>query len=82
MPYVDASPASASLPTSPLVRVENSTFSYRRQSRDTPSVGSLNYEKINQIMGVLACVAQEFYRRVAEPYEEQKRKNNNLPECA
>jgi hypothetical protein len=32
----------------------------------------LNYENINKIMGMLECVKQEFYRRVAKPYEDKK----------
>ena len=27
------------------------------------------YKKINQVVGVLECVKQEFYRRLAAPYE-------------
>lgn len=36
----------------------------------------LSYTRINEIMGVLACAQQEFYRRVATPYEEGKLKAN------
>ena len=32
----------------------------------------LSYDKINQVIGVLECVKQEFYRRAASPYENQK----------
>lgn len=35
-----------------------------------------DYAGINSVVGVLACAQQEFYRRVATPYEEQKRKDN------
>lgn len=31
-----------------------------------------NYDRINKAQGVLSCVSQEFYRRVAAPYEDQK----------
>ena len=31
------------------------------------------YAKINEIMGVLECVKQEFYRRIAAPYEDNKK---------
>lgn len=34
------------------------------------------YRYINQAMGVLACVQQEFYRVVAGPYEDQKKFEN------
>lgn len=33
---------------------------------------SCNYNKINTIMGVLECIKQEFYSRIAVPYEAQK----------
>jgi hypothetical protein len=31
-----------------------------------------NYDDINTIMGILESVKQEFYRRVAAPYEDKK----------
>jgi hypothetical protein len=34
------------------------------------------YATYNEIMGVLSCVAQEFYRRWATPYEDQKIREN------
>lgn len=36
----------------------------------------LSYSTINDVMGVLASVQQEFYRRVAAPYEDEKRAEN------
>lgn len=36
----------------------------------------LRYENINEVMGVIACVSAEFYRRVAQPYEDKKIKEN------
>lgn len=36
----------------------------------------LSYETINSVMGILSCVSQEFYRRVAVPYEEKKMEEN------
>lgn len=35
-----------------------------------------NYATLNTIMGVLSCVAREFYRRVIGPYENTKIKEN------
>ena len=32
----------------------------------------LSYANINEIIGVLECAKQEFYRRVAVPYEAKK----------
>jgi hypothetical protein len=33
----------------------------------------LSYGIINEVMGVLSCAGQEYYRRVAAPYENEKR---------
>lgn len=35
-----------------------------------------NYALLNEVMGVLACVSQEMYRRVVAPYEDVKIKEN------
>ena len=35
-----------------------------------------SYSTINEIMGVLNCVTQEFYRRWAAPYEDEKIREN------
>lgn len=37
---------------------------------------SLSYGEINTIIGVLECAKQEFYRRIAVPYENIKIKEN------
>ena len=34
------------------------------------------YSNINDAMGLLECVKQEFYRKVAAPYEDQKEFDN------
>lgn len=34
------------------------------------------YDEVNEAVGVLECCKQEFYRRVAAPYEDQKRFEN------
>ena len=36
----------------------------------------LSYQTINDIVGSLECCKQEFYRRVAGPYENKKSKDN------
>lgn len=35
-----------------------------------------SYTGVNEVVGVLECVKQEFYRRVVAPYEDQKIKEN------
>lgn len=34
--------------------------------------GVLSYTKLNDIVGLLECIKQEFYRRKVAPYEENK----------
>ena len=36
----------------------------------------LRYKKANELMGVLECVKQEYYRKVVVPYEILKEKEN------
>ncbi|MBS7637445.1 hypothetical protein KEJ49_00925 [Candidatus Bathyarchaeota archaeon] len=36
----------------------------------------LRYFHLNRAMGVLECIKQEFYRRVAAPYEDVKMREN------
>lgn len=38
--------------------------------------GTTSYENINNAIGILECVKQEFYRRVAVPYEDVKIETN------
>lgn len=35
-----------------------------------------NYERLNEVMGVLECAKLEFYRRVCAAYEDKKIKEN------
>ena len=36
----------------------------------------LRYEHLNDAIGIIECVKQEFYRTVAAKYEDQKRREN------
>jgi hypothetical protein len=38
--------------------------------------GTLNYARINEVIGVLTCAKLEFYRRVAAGYENKKKLEN------
>ena len=41
----------------------------------------LSYQQINMVIGVLECVKLELYRRLAAPYEDQKKdQNGDIPE--
>lgn len=37
----------------------------------------VSYETINRVMGILKCTSDEYYRRIAVPYENQKAYENN-----
>lgn len=44
-------------------------------------MGDISYSKIAMITGVLENIKQEFYRRLAAPYEDQKIiENGDIPE--
>jgi hypothetical protein len=45
-------------------------------TRIIKEVYPLRYFHINRAMGVLECIKQEFYRRVAAPYEDTKKEQN------
>jgi hypothetical protein len=36
----------------------------------------LRYSEVNEAVGALECIKQEYYRRVAGPYEDKKAKEN------
>ena len=36
----------------------------------------ISYSNLNETIGVLECVKQEFYRKIVVPYEEKKIKEN------
>lgn len=40
--------------------------------KDYLSFNGVSYSTINDVVGALECCKQEFYRRVAVPYEKQK----------
>jgi hypothetical protein len=42
-------------------------------ARSAGSEGRLRYDHLNEAIGVLECAKLELYRRVAAPYEDQKR---------
>lgn len=42
----------------------------------TKSMPGLRYKHINDIIGVLECVKQELYRRLAAPYEDKAIEKN------
>jgi hypothetical protein len=45
-------------------------------TRMIKEVYPLRYFHINRAVGLLECIKQEFYRRVAAPYEDTKIKEN------
>jgi hypothetical protein len=45
--------------------------------KDFLSIKGKNYENLNSIIGALDCAKEEFRRRVINPYEDIKIKENN-----
>lgn len=39
-------------------------------------IGTITYSKVNNFYGMLGCCREEFYRRVAAPYEDKKMAEN------
>ena len=47
-----------------------------RQTHDYLRLKGLSYANINEVVGVLECAKQEFYRRIVAPYEDEKMREN------
>lgn len=45
-------------------------------SRLLSSLYELRYSEVNEAVGMLECTKQEYYRRIASPYEDKKIKEN------
>lgn len=45
-------------------------------ARSASSDGRMRYHHLNEAIGVLECAKLELYRRVAAPYEDQKRQES------
>ena len=45
---------------------------YIRDNLEKSCFAKLNYDALNEVIGVLECVKQEFYRRAIVPYEKDK----------
>lgn len=79
-------------------RLVDALLYLKREDRDNVMVGNINYvftkllagvysspryEDINSIVGVCQCVALEYYRRIAAPYEDMKiESNGDVYPCA
>ncbi len=51
-------------------------FLFTEIIRDYIHYHGLNYQHINDVLGALEGAKQEFYRRIAAPYEDEKIKEN------
>ncbi len=45
---------------------------YLEEKRFKPDLQDNNYADYNEVIGVLECIKQEFYRRMVIPYENKK----------
>lgn len=62
--------------TAPADSVGELNFLLTREVMDYMCVKGLSYATINDILGALEAVKQEFYRRMAAPYEDKKKEQN------
>lgn len=78
MPYIDEADREALTPISK--RSARSAgelnFQFTQVALDYYEYNGPSYDAINDIVGALEGAKQEFYRRVAVPYEERKRAIN------
>jgi hypothetical protein len=51
-------------------------YTITRLSHDYVNYHGLNYSSINDVVGILESAKNEFYRKVAAPYEDKKIKEN------
>ena len=76
MPYLSQEDRKALARGSDPVTVGQLNYVISRRCDDFIMAVGLSYDTINEVIGVLACVQQELYRRVAAPYEDQKMQDN------
>ena len=62
----------AYIDTREIISVGELNFAVTMLCKDYLELKGLKYSTINDIIGVLECAKQEFYQRVAVPYEQDK----------
>lgn len=81
MPYIDSQrredvdPTQAYRLDSPQTTGELN-YSFSVLAKEYMSLKGLSYQTINDVIGALEGAKMEFYRRIAVPYEEEKREIN------
>lgn len=75
MPYIEQRFREALNNRLPVTSGELNYFIIRVVDSYIQRIG-LGYNAVNEVIGVLECVKQELYRRVAAPYEDKKCREN------
>jgi hypothetical protein len=82
MPYINeaqrrqVSAAISELLKTPPVSVGELNYLFSIIAKEWIDNHGLNYSSVNDLVGVLECCKMELYRRVAAPYEDQKRREH------
>jgi len=79
MPYIKPERRPDVFPNNPYMTPTNAgelNYAITSIVIDYLEVHGLSYNTINEIVGALECAKQEFYRRVAIPYEDKKIEEN------
>ena len=80
MPYIDYKTKKEinkiQFNTSPIGSCGELNYAIHKLLENYLDNNGLSYQSINDIEGALSCVKQEFYRRIAKPYEKKKLKEN------
>ena len=77
MPYIPAEDRDALEPHSQRDAMNAGELNYQITCLvDQYVAHNLDYQSINDVTGVLNCAGDEFYRRIAAPYEDYKRAVN------
>ena len=76
MPYINAERREPLIQSRDAENPGELNFLLTREIKTYLARKGLSYGTINDVLGALAGAGQEFYRRVAVPYEDQKIREN------
>jgi len=76
MPYIDQKRRRDLLPAAKVENIGELNFLMTQIAIKFIKDHGLSYDNINAVMGCFACASNEFYDRVARPYEDKAIKKN------
>jgi hypothetical protein len=72
MPYIDQARRAALARAEQPATAGELNYAITRMLLEYAAARGMSYATINEVVGVIECVKQEFYRRAAAPYEDAK----------